>query len=170
MNEYTYAEIGATRDPNALPPGYNHLRYRTGIGTGHRAFAAAGSAVVEWRMHAGMHVRPRADAPRAEPGVGLTVTLGVGPLSVIAPCRVVWTVDTDRAVGFAYGTLLGHPERGEEAFLVELGADGSVWFSITAFSLPALWYSRAAGPVVPVLQRAYARGCARVLRRIASAA
>ncbi|HEV3172674.1 MAG TPA: DUF1990 domain-containing protein [Actinocrinis sp.] len=167
---FTYPELAATRDPSALPPGYNHLHHRAAIGTGRRAFTVAGSAVVEWRMHEGMHVRPKADAPRAEPGVSLTLTLGAWPLSVTAPCRVVWTVDTDRAIGFAYGTLPGHPERGEEAFLVELADDGTVHFTITAFSRPGAWYTQAAGPVVPVLQRAYARACAKVLRRVVSRA
>jgi len=177
MNDFTYSEIGATRNPcAALPHGYNHLRYSCSIGTGRRAFMAAGAAVVEWRMHEGMHVRPRSAAPRAAPGVDLTLALGVGRFSIVAPCRVVWatataittTTTSDRAIGFAYGTLDGHPERGEEAFLVELADDGTVRFTITAFSRPAVWYSRAAGPLVPVFQHAYARACAHVLRRIAS--
>lgn len=168
MNGFTYAETGATNDPSALPDGYNHLHYHAVVGTGRRAFAATGAAVVEWRMHEGMHVRPRAEAPRAEPGVGLTLTLGVRPFRVVAPCRVAWTKADERAIGFAYGTLPGHPERGEEAFLVELADDDSVHFTVTAFSGPAAWYTRAAGPLVPVLQHAYARACARVLRRIAS--
>ncbi len=167
---FTYSELAATRDPSALPPGYNHLHHRSAIATGRRAFTVAGSAVVEWRMHEGMHVHPKADAPRAEPGVTLTLTLGAEPLRVTAPCRVVWTVDTDRAIGFAYGTLPGHPEQGEEAFLVELADDETVYFTITAFSRPGAWYTRAAGPVVPVLQRAYAYACASTLRRIASRA
>lgn len=168
MNGFTYAEVGATRDPSDLPPGYHHLRYRSTIGSGRRAFTAAGAAVIEWRMHAGMHVRPRAEAPRAAPGVGLTLTLGVRPFSVVAPCRVVWATSDDRSIGFAYGTLAGHPERGEESFLVELADDDTVCFTITAFSRPAVWYSRAAGPLVPMLQHGYAHACARVLRRIVS--
>jgi uncharacterized protein (UPF0548 family) len=168
MTDFTYPETGATRDPSALPPGYNHLHYSTTVGTGRRAFVVAGNAVVEWRMHAGMHVRPRAAAPRAEPAVDLTISLGWGPLSIVAPCRVVWSVDDDHAIGFAYGTLPGHPESGEEAFLVELADNDAVRFTITAFSRPAAWYTRGAGPIVPVLQHAYARACARVVRRIAT--
>ena len=192
MNDFTYPEVGATRDPSALPLGYNHLHFHSVIGTGRRAFMAAGAAVVEWQMHESMHVRPRADAPRAAPGVDLTLTLSLGlslgltrgrttgrtrgrtpgpavrRLSVVAPCRVVWAITDDHAIGFAYGTLGGHPERGEEAFLVELADDDSVRFTLTAFSRPAAWYTRAAGPLVPVLQHAYARACAHVLRRIAS--
>ena len=36
------------------------------------------------------------------------------------PARVVYVVDEPARRGFAYGTLHGHPESGEEAFLVEL--------------------------------------------------
>jgi uncharacterized protein (UPF0548 family) len=79
----------------------------------------------------------------------------------------VWTVHEERRAGFAYGTLGGHPESGEESFVVELRPDGTVWFTITAFSRPARWYTRLAGPLVPVAQRWYARRLGRTLRRIA---
>jgi uncharacterized protein (UPF0548 family) len=165
VTELTYPEVGATR--TALPPGYHHLRYRTRVGAGRRVFDTAGLAVVEWRMHEGMHVHPRASAPRAEPGVRVTLTLGGRLAGIDAPCEVVWSVVEPRRIGFAYGTLAGHPECGEEAFLVEQDDDGAVWFAVTAFSKPAAWYARAAGPLVPPLQHAYARACGFVLRRIA---
>jgi uncharacterized protein (UPF0548 family) len=44
--------------------------------------------------------------------------------------------------------------------------DGRIWFSVTAFSRPATWYTRAAGPALPMLQRGYAGHLARVLRRL----
>ncbi|MFH8583722.1 DUF1990 family protein [Streptomyces celluloflavus] len=90
------------------------------------------------------------------------------PLRLRAPCRVVWSVAEEDRVGFAYGTRDGHPERGEEAFTVTLRADGSVWFTVTAFSRPDRFWTRLAGPLVPVLQRAYARHCGRTLRRLAN--
>jgi uncharacterized protein (UPF0548 family) len=111
-----------------------------------------------------MGVRFEASAPRAAPGVTATSHLGIGSLRLAAPCRVVWTVTEEDRIGFGYDTLPGHPECGEEAFLVERDADGRVWFSVTAFSLPAAWYTRAAGPIVPVLQRLYARRCGQVLK------
>ena len=40
----------------------------------------------------------------------------LGP--VTAPCRVVYVVDEPDRRGFAYGTLTGHPESGEELFTV----------------------------------------------------
>lgn len=168
MDAFTYAETGATRG-DALPAGYSHLYYRVRLGDGPEVFAAAGAALLDWRMHRGVGVRPRADADRAAPGVGVLVHLGVGPLTLTAPCAVVWAEDGPDRAGFGYGTLPGHPECGEEAFLVELDrADGAVWFTVTAFSRPAVRYVRALGPLVPVFQRLYARRCGRVLRRLAN--
>jgi uncharacterized protein (UPF0548 family) len=81
----------------------------------------------------------------------------------------VWAVDEADQAGFGYGTLPGHPVRGEEAFGVRI-VDGRVCFSVTAFSRPASWYTRAAGPVLPLMQRAYAGHLARVLRRLCARA
>jgi uncharacterized protein (UPF0548 family) len=165
---FSYAEVGATRG-GPLPAGYAHLRHRVGIGAGAAVFAAAGDAVLGWRMHRAVGVRPSADALRAAPGVRVRVVLGVGPFALTAPCEVVWAEDGPDRAGFGYGTLAGHPECGEEGFLVELDGDGAVWFTVTAFSRPARWYTRAAGPLVPLFQRLYARRCGRVLRRLAVA-
>lgn len=78
--------------------------------------------------------------------------------------QVVWTVEEERRRGFGYATLPGHPETGEEAFVVTLDHDGHVHIDIVAFSNPARWYSRLGAPAVPPLQRfavaAYARAVA----------
>ncbi|WP_432122348.1 DUF1990 family protein [Streptomyces sp. S1] len=162
----TYREVGATRTPDALPEGYHHLRYDTVVGHGRAAFAAAGTAVTSWRMHRASGARLRADADRAGPGVRVEVSAGVGPLRIAVPCAVIWTAYEKDRTGFAYGTLAGHPECGEESFLVTLEPDGTVRFTVTAFSRPTVWYTRLAGPLVPVLQRAYARLLGRTLRRL----
>jgi uncharacterized protein (UPF0548 family) len=167
MSDVTYPETGATREGGTLPAGYAHTRYRTRIGEGRSVFAAAGDAVLSWRMHRAVGVRPASDADRAAPGVRVRVTLGVGPLGLAAPCEVVWAVDGPDRAGFGYGTLAGHPESGEEGFLVELHGDGEVWLAVAAFSRPARWYTRAAGPLVPAFQKLYVRRCGQVLRRLA---
>jgi uncharacterized protein (UPF0548 family) len=173
MSGFTYPEVGATRDGGPLPSGYRYLERRMRVGAGARAFEAAGAAVVEWRLHAGMHVRPRADRAPAEPGARVTVHLGPSRpawLRITAPCEVVWTVDEPRRRGFAYGTLPGHPERGEESFVVEWDERDAVWLTVRAFSTGARWYTRAAGPLVPLLQHAYALTCGAVLRRLTRSA
>ncbi|MFB7665518.1 DUF1990 family protein [Kitasatospora sp. NPDC056138] len=163
-----YPEVGRTADSDrALPAGYNHLRHRILLGHGRDVLEAAGAAVTTWRMHRAAGVRIRAAAERAEPGVAVECAIGAGPLRVAAPCEVVWSSYRPDRIGFAYGTRTGHPECGEESFVVEMGPDRAVWFTVTAFSRPARWYTRLAGPVVPRLQLCYARRCGRVLRRLA---
>ncbi|MET9675525.1 DUF1990 domain-containing protein [Streptomyces sp. NPDC006482] len=162
----TYPEVGATRAPESLPEGYHHLRHSAVVGHGRTAFEAAGAAVTTWRTHRASGATVRSEAVRAEPGIHLEVSVGVGPVRIGAPCAVVWTAYEEHRVGFAYGTLTGHPERGEESFVVTLEPDGSVRFTVTAFSRPAVWYTRLAGPLIPPLQRAYARRLGRTLRRL----
>jgi uncharacterized protein (UPF0548 family) len=165
MTTFNYPEVGATRDPDRLPEGYLYLRHHVRIGHGREALEAAGAMVTGWRMHRGTGATVRADADTAAPGVRLVVGLGIGRLRFTAPAEVIWTASEPDRIGFAYGTLAGHPECGEESFVVTMGADKAVWFTVTAFSRPACWYTRLAGPVVPVLQRLYARQLGLVLRR-----
>lgn len=165
--EFTYGDTGATWQ-GRTPAGFHALRVRTRLGQGAAVFAAAERALMHWRMHREMGVTVAADAERAAPGVHVTVGLGVGRLRVYGPCRVVWAVSEEDRAGWAYGTLPGHPECGEEAFLVTLGEDGEVWLTVSAFSRPGVWWVRAGGPLLRSLQYAYARRCGQVLRRLAA--
>ncbi|MCQ9180533.1 DUF1990 domain-containing protein [Streptomyces sp. IBSBF 2953] len=162
--DFTYDEVGATRDrPGFCPPGFHPLHVRTRLGEGHDVFRRAAEAVMTWEMHRALGVGVDASADRAAPDVDVTVTLaGI----VKAPCRVVWTVDEHRRAGWAYGTLTGHPEAGEEAFVVDRTGDGTVWLTVSAFSRAAKWYARAGGPATRGLQQAYARRCGLVLRAL----
>ncbi|MGW0364050.1 DUF1990 family protein [Streptomyces sp. NPDC002990] len=163
-----YPDRGATAG-RPLPAGYNHLRHRTRIGHGRAAFEAAGAAVTTFAAHRASGMRVRTDTAAVRPGDRVEVGIGFGPLRITAPCQVIWTAYETARTGFAYGTLNGHPECGEESFIVDMEADGAVWFTVTAFSRPARWYTRLAGPVVPLLQLAYARLLGRTLRGLASA-
>jgi uncharacterized protein (UPF0548 family) len=78
--------------------------------------------------------------------------LGPRWLRVRAVCRVVYVVDEPDRVGFAYGTLPGHPESGEESFILER-LDGVTRFSVRAFSRPATQLARFGGPVTSLAQR-----------------
>ncbi|MFD7094227.1 DUF1990 family protein [Streptomyces xanthophaeus] len=166
---FSYPDRGAT-DRLPLPAGYNHLHHRARIGHGRAAFETAGVAVTTFRAHRTSGMRVRADARAVRPGSRVEVGIGAGPLRVTAPCEVIWTAYEPTRIGFAYGTLDGHPECGEESFVVTMDADGTVWFTVTAFSRPACWYTRLAGPVVPFLQLRYARWLGRTLRKLAAAA
>ncbi|MDN4615229.1 DUF1990 domain-containing protein [Leifsonia sp. F6_8S_P_1B] len=90
---------------------------------------------------------------------GMTALLKIpfGPFKVGAPVRVVYVIDEPERKGFAYGTLHGHPESGEEAFLVELRSDGTVWFVLRAFSRPSNAFYRLVAPILSLVQRSYTK-------------
>jgi uncharacterized protein (UPF0548 family) len=133
---------------------------------GREVFETAAEAVLSWRMHEAAGVVVRASAPRAAAGVAVTCGLGVGPARLWAPCEVRWAVREPERAGFGYATGPGHPLYGEEEFVVSRGLDGEVWLTVRAVSRPVRWYARAAGPLLPLLQRGYAWRLGRALRRL----
>ncbi|WP_327256361.1 DUF1990 family protein [Streptomyces sp. NBC_01244] len=164
---FNYPERGATT-VRPLPTGYNITHHRTRLGHGRAVLDAAAIAVTTFRAHraSGMLVTAGPDPVRQ--GDRVVVGMGVGPLRIDAPCEVIWALYEPRRTGFAYGTLSGHPARGEESFVVEMEADGSVWFEVNAFSRPERRYARLGGPALPFLQRAYARRLGRYVRQLAT--
>lgn len=165
---FNYPDRGATRR-RPLPAGYHHLHHRTRIGQGQAVFEAAGTAVTTFAAHRASGMLVRAEHGAVQPGSRVVVGIGFGPLRIDAPCEVIWTAYEPHRAGFAYGTLAGHPECGEESFMVHQDPDGTVWFEVTAFSRPAVWYTRLADPVIPFLQQCYARRLGRTVRRLAAA-
>jgi uncharacterized protein (UPF0548 family) len=148
----TYPEVGATA--GALPADYGHLQASAVIGHGRQRFEEAAAAVMRWGMLRGAGVR--VDATTEVAAVGSEVLVGLGPLR--APCRVVYVVDEPDRRGFAYGTLPGHPETGEELFAVRYDpASEAVYAEVTAFSRHGTWWSRLAGPVTSLAQRVISR-------------
>ncbi|GII87228.1 DUF1990 domain-containing protein [Sphaerisporangium siamense] len=166
--EPTYADVGATRTGN-LPPGYHHLRRRYVVGEA-PALGRAADALLTWRVHAALGLRPRATAPRATPGAVVVNRLGIGPLALTAPCRIIWTVEEEDRAGFAYGTLPGHPESGEESFLLEVAPGGKLTLTVTAFTRPGRWYSRLGRPVMILAQNFFCGRYAAAVRRYAGGA
>ncbi|MCZ4554285.1 DUF1990 domain-containing protein [Rhodococcus maanshanensis] len=151
----TYPEVGGTRA--VLPDGYHHVHESAVIGVGVEDFERAKRVLLQWDMHRRAGLRVRATDDEAVEGAVVILRLGPGPLAVTAPCRVVYRIDEPRRSGFAYGTLPGHPERGEERFAIELGEDGRVRVVIDAFSTGGGALTRLCGPANRVVQRLITR-------------
>lgn len=144
---FSYDAIGATA--TALPPGFRHLRRSRVLAR--RDVERAAEELLSWEVHRRAGIGVATSAPRV--GIGEVVVLRLGGrIGVDAPCRIVDVVDEPHRVGFAYGTLPGHPESGEELFVLERGRDGTVTFSITAFSRPASWLTYLGGPIARMVQ------------------
>jgi uncharacterized protein (UPF0548 family) len=147
----TYSEVGATaREP--LPAGYHHVRVSRSLGVVDLDEVA--EILTRWKVQERAGVRRVAGPDRVALGAEVTFRF----LFQTIPCRVVEVVDEPDRRGFAYGTLPGHPETGEERFLAERDpATGEVTATIVAFSNPGTWTTRLAGPVGRLLQRLMSR-------------
>lgn len=145
---WTYPEVGQTKAD--LPAGYKTFR-RTAVLPAGISLDAAAHDLLAWRVQRSAGLRVTASDARIEPGT--VVELGVGPI-VLAPCRVVYVIDEPARQGFAYGTLPGHAESGEEAFVLERHDDGTITFTVTAFSRPASFLAKVAGPLGGLVQNA----------------
>lgn len=162
----TYAEVGATLR-GERPAGYRHASWRWRV-VAHASdddAAALGDDLLTWRVPRAAGVRVDADGP-ARAGTRVVSRPGLGPVRLAAPCVVVAVDRAECHTAFAYGTLPGHPFRGEELFAVERDAEGTLWFVVEAFSAPVAWWARVAWPFVAVGQRAYARALADAARRL----
>ncbi len=149
----TYAEAGATEPAvgttggdERLPGGYHHVRATAAIGRGDADFAAAVDGVRSWQLHRGQGFRVLPAHAPIEVRTDVVVDAPLGPLHVIAACRIVWTVDEPDRFGFGYGTLPVHPETGEEAFVVDRFDSGEVRGTVVAFSRPRDLLVRLGGP------------------------
>ncbi len=158
--KFSYPEVGATRSLDVSGPPMESDHYRVFdetwvVGADRSQFEAASECLMTLDMHraAGLAVRMGPDL--VEEGSAFTLGIGIGPFRIDAPCRVVYTLDdtADRS-GFAYGTLVGHPERGEARFeLTHDEGQRQVRFRIATFSRPASLLARLGGAVTRFAQR-----------------
>ena len=185
----TYPDVGATaRD--RLPDGYRTLERSIALGTGEQVFERAAGALMSWQMHRRAGLTVLSTAPTASPGECVLLMIGRRPLVLTAPCRVLRAIDDEgeqvdgdqaggsragaertageRRQGFAYGTLPGHPESGEESFLVSLSSAGAVTFTVRAFSRPATTLARIGGPFTRLAQDLATRRYLHTLRHLAA--
>ncbi|MCA9174208.1 MAG: DUF1990 domain-containing protein [Planctomycetales bacterium] len=173
--DFSYAAVGATA--KALPDGFVVDRTRIELGAGESVFLAAKSALQTWRQFrlGWLDVWPP-ETP-LEAGQVVAILARSCGLWWLNSCRIVYTVDVGvvrppslatpvlpddpgetTQFGFAYGTLPGHMECGEERFLIEWDhrTDG-VAYDILAFSKPNHILSRVGYPLVRRQQKRFGR-------------
>jgi uncharacterized protein (UPF0548 family) len=142
--DFTYKEIGATDIPRSTVPipdsfTVDHTRVELGHGAG--VFNRAKSALAGWKQFDLGWLEAWPSTTPLRTGEPVLVIARAGGLWWTNAARIVYTIDDDSPsatrFGFAYGTLPGHVESGEERFLIEWNrATGAVHFDILAFSHP----------------------------------
>jgi uncharacterized protein (UPF0548 family) len=160
----TYSEVGASL-VGGRPAGLNHDRYGTDLGKGGETFQRAVEGLKAWEAHHLPGVRVFPEGQNIHTGATVALTIGTPLIALVAPCRIVSVIDEETRWGFAYGTLPGHPEQGEEAFIVSKSSDETVRFEILAFSRPADMLVRLSGPIGRSVQKVATNGYLRALHR-----
>ncbi len=157
---FSYKDVGATK--NYEPPkGFPINRHRKKLGTGEKIFQNAVEAIHSWQMYAlnWTQVKPE-NVPIKEGEIVLTMISHLGFWS-LNPCRIIYLIDEEtentQKMGFAFGTLPAHSEKGEEQFLIEWNKKtDEVFYQIYAFAKPQNPLAIIAFPYVGYLQRSFA--------------
>lgn len=171
---FTYESVGGTAPGGEFPVGYTVDRLSVALGSGREFFMAARRGIEAWAQFelGWCEAWPRETPIRAGEVVAV-VARSMG-LWWTNAARIAYVVDesveaTEDAVakfGFAYGTLPGHVEMGEELFLVEWHqATDVVTYSILAFSRPRHPLARLGRPLVRRLQQRFREDSAAALQR-----
>jgi uncharacterized protein (UPF0548 family) len=157
QGELNYPGVGST-EQGPPPAGFECLISQAYLGEGLATYRRVAQGILTWELQRGSGLRVRTDAAVVVPGARVVNGWGIGPFRINAPCEVVWVRrpvpgGAPQSAGFAYGTLPGHPVRGEEAFEVDIDENGMVTFAVTAFSTPSNWFYAAGGALARRAQR-----------------
>lgn len=139
------------------PPGYAIDHNRQLLGSGAAAFERAKTAIRGWRMFPAPWTVIEPITTPITTGETLAVHVRVFGIWWLNGTRIVYVIDEPRRFGFAYGTLPGHAERGEERFTVEWLDDDTVWYDVLAFSRPRHVLARLMYPLARMFQRRFGR-------------
>ncbi len=165
---FTYPEVGATL--NTPPAGYRLDHNRIQLGAGEQTYRRAVQALKRWQQFDLGWVRVASPDVVLEEGAVVAVEIKAFGVWSLNTARVVYIIDDSCGVkarfGFAYGTLPGHVEQGEERFLVEWLADDTVWYDIYAFSRPRHVMAKAGLPFCRMLQKRFARDSLAVMETL----
>jgi uncharacterized protein (UPF0548 family) len=102
----TYEPVRST-STGKVPAGYRHLSRAAVLGSGRECFDRATAGLMSWQMHRCAGLTVHAAPGPIDVGTVAVLSLGVGPVAVRAPVRVVRVVAEPSRRGFAYGTLGG---------------------------------------------------------------
>ncbi|MEK7255023.1 MAG: DUF1990 domain-containing protein [Bacteroidota bacterium] len=159
---FSYEPLHTTQQNQAIPDFDNDF-LRVKIGEGETDFHQACEAIRRWQMFPAAWTKIFPENAPIE--AGTTVAMCARFLGIWwgLPCRILYVVNEPGRFGFAYGTLPGHVEQGEELFLVEL-ENGEVFYQIKAISRPRHWLAKLGYPLMRLLQSKFRRDSAKDMK------
>ncbi|MCI9889570.1 DUF1990 family protein [Micrococcales bacterium 31B] len=138
---FNYVEVGTTRGigtiaelPSTLPEYYIPSRQSVVVGHGAEAFARAADRLLRFHFIRESGVQFATTSPRAERDTLVEQRTNVFGVTVVTPYRIIAVDTSPTRVSFLMGTLMTHPERGEERYSVYLNEADEVVFEIFSFT------------------------------------
>jgi len=170
---FSYPHVGCTRDEPATLAGFSRDHERVLLGKGEAVFRRAAEAIARWQMMPPSVVQPCPPGAKIEEGAMTANLFRAWSLGgwLTLPTRILYLVEDRKdqflRSGFAYGTVRGHWEHGEERFLAlwDQGND-SVWYDLLVYSRPRHPLARLAYPYTRWEQSRFRRLSAAAMRAL----
>jgi len=163
----TSLDIGELR-LSTMGKKYDLDESRIYLGEGLKVFERAKKAIRQWQMFPAQWSRVYPDKQSIEAGRQVVILFRIFGCWLWVSNEIVYSIDEEKRFGFAYGTLRGHVEAGEELFLVEIDESGRVWYIIKAFSRPAYWYVRLGYPFARSRQKHFVKDSMQQMKAFAN--
>lgn len=150
---FSYPEVNASKTEQVA--GYDNDHNKIYLGKGETVWQNAKIALQNWQQfpQSWTTTLPKKTPLKNEETVAVFFRMfGIWWMNA---ARIVYILDDEKWFGFAYGTLPGHVECGEECFWIEKEADGSIFYHIRAFSKPRFWMAKLGYPIARAYQRKF---------------
>lgn len=162
----SYREVAATRGKPV--GGFDNDHNSIYLGKGDDIWLNAKNALTRWKQFPEPWTRIFQQTTRIEKDKTVAVLFQIFGFWWINSAKIVYTIDEAQRFGYAYGTLPGHLEKGEECFWIEKEAGGAVYYHIKAFSRPAYWIVWAAYPLARHFQKRFVRQSLSTMKKLSN--
>ena len=153
--DYSYQEVGASQAEQVQ--NYDNDHSSIYLGRGEALWSLAKTILDNWQQFPKNWTKILPAQAPLEVNQNVAVLFRMWGLWFTNSARIVYVLKEENRYGFAYGTLPGHVEKGEECFWIERAANGAIYYHIKAFSKPRFWLAKLGYPIARMYQRKFVR-------------
>ena len=152
---FSYKPIFLTKNTKNKVKGFDYDAIRVKLGTGKKVFEIGKQAIMQWEMFPKKWIKLYPTKPTV--GIGETVAVTAKYLGLwwVNITRIAYVINDMEIFGFAYGTLPGHMEKGEELFQIRMDEKENVYFELIAISKPNTLIAKISYNMMRSLQKKF---------------
>jgi len=152
---FSYKPIFLTKNPHNQIKGFDYDTIRVKLGSGKKVFDIGKQAIRNWIMFPKKWTKLYPSSPTIAIGETVAVSAKYMGLWWVNVARIAYVIDDMEVYGFAYGTLPGHHEKGEELFRIRMDENETVYFEIIAISKPNTLIAKLSFSLIRSLQKKF---------------